>query len=787
MARRSRRTLGMVAAVLLGTIVLAGPAAAGAGALGRTSASDRTDRSTARRVLVFSVPYVSWADVDAADTPNLDRFVRAAGVAGLSTRVDTRETPLGDGYATIGAGTRTVSVDGASAGGLMVEEPFGAATAGETYTQRTGRASGDAIVQTAIVDVVGANAALHYDTEVGALAAALDDAGIGRAVIANGDGEDPDAARSSVDSTPGPARQREAMLGLMDGDGRVPAGRVDPGLLESAPDAPFGVRLDHAAVLDAFRAAWTGRTVTLVEASDLVRVARYRPYVTAAAHDRQLAAALHRSDALFGALMDEVDLRRDEVIVVGPAHAPDGVTLTPLAVRGPGVDPGLLQSATTRRAGFVQIQDVAPTILDALGVDAPSSMEGRPAETETTGGSAADRLDGIRTADAAAQFRDARIGEVYGLLAGAVAVVLGLALVICLHPAGRRGRGIGVFTALWSLGLLVAAFLVRLVPLHEAGVAAFYVALLGVGAAVAALGCLVGRRRPLDGLLFGLLSIVVVLTVDALRGAPLVLNSVLGYSPTVAGRFAGFGNPAYAAYSAAALCGSVLLAHRLGGRRGHVVAGIVLAVAVLVDVAPMWGSDVGGILSMVPAYGVVMLLLLGRRIRVRTVVIGVVTVGLVGVLAALVDFARPAADRTHLGRLVEQVRDNGPGELWSVMTRKLDANLATLGTNILGLVLLIAVIGFVVLWRRDRARLHAVFARVPEWRAACVGFAVLAVLGFALNDSGMTVPGIMLVVFVAAWVHLLLTTEVPGSDPSARDAAPLDAPLEQRPAVGASS
>ena len=786
MARRSVRVVGpVVAVVLLGTIVLAGPAAVGAGARG---AVDGSDGPAARRVLVFSVPYVSWADLDRADLPNLDRFVRAAGVAGLSTRVDARETPLGDGYATIGAGTRTVSADGAPGGGLMADEQFGAATAGDAFTQRTGRLPRDAIVQTAIVDLLDTNAALHYDSEVGALAGALDAAGIGRAVIANGDGEEPDAARSSTSSTPGPARRREAVLGVMDQHGRVLAGRVDPGLLEAAADAPFGVRLDEAAVLDAFRESWAGRTVTLVEASDLVRIARYRPYVTAAGHDRQLAAGLRRTDALLGALLDEVDLRRDQVMVVGPAHAPGEVTLTPLAVRGPGVEPGLLQSATTRRAGFVQIHDIAPTILAALGVDAPSSMEGRPAVTEETGGSAAERLDGIRTADAAAQFRDARIGEVYGLLAGAVAVLLGVALVVCLHPAGGRWRGIGVFAGLWSLGLLVAAFLVRLGPLHEAGVTAFYVALLAVGAALASLGVLVGWRRPLDGLLFGLLSIVVVLTLDALRGAPLVLNSVLGYSPTVAGRFAGFGNPAYAAYSAAALCGAVLLAHRLGGRRGHVVAGIVLSVAVLVDVAPMWGSDVGGILSMVPAYGITMVLLLGRRVRLRTVAIGVLAVGVVGGLAALGDFARPAADRTHLGRLVEQVRDDGPGELWSVMTRKLDANLATLGTNILGLVLLLAVVAFVLLWRRDRSRLEAVFARVPEWRAACVGFIVLAVLGFALNDSGTTVPGIMLVVFVAAWAHLLITTEAPGSAPSlADDGMPLEAPLVGRPTVGASS
>jgi hypothetical protein len=556
----------------------------------------------------------------------------------------------------------------------------------------------------------------------------------------------------------------------MDRTGQVPSGRVDPGLLAPDPAAPFGVRLDESSVLDSFASAWTGRAVVLVEASDLVRTARYEPYTTDNEHRRQLAAALRRTDRLFAALLEQVDLDRDVVMVVGPAHAPDGVTLTPLAVRGPGFVPGLLDSPTTRRAGFVQIQDVAPTVLAALGVDAPTSMEGRPAQVAETGGSTADRLELIRDEDAAAQFRDARIGEVYGLLAGAVAVILAAGLVACWSPRARRWRGAAVFLALWGLGLISAAFLVRLAPLHEAGVGAFYAALLGVGAAVGGACALIGRRRPLDGLLAGLLLIVVVLSLDALRGAPLVLNSVLGYSPTVAGRFAGFGNPAYAAFSAAALAGAALLAHRLGGRRGVMAAGALLGAAVVIDVAPMWGSDVGGILSMVPAYAVAMVVLTGRRVRLRTLVGAGVAVVAVGVTAALVDFARPAADRTHLGRLVERVRDNGIGEGWSVVERKLSANLSSLGTNILGLVLLVAVVGAVLLWRRDRARLGAIFARVPEWRAACVGFGVLAVLGFALNDSGMTVPGIMLVVFVCAWVHLLVTTdaEPPPAVPDAR-------------------
>jgi hypothetical protein len=73
----------------------------------------------------------------------------------------------------------------------------------------------------------------------------------------------------------------------------------------------------------------------------------------------------------------------------------------------------------------------------------------------------------------------------------------------------------------------------------------------------------------------------------------------------------------------------------------------------------------------------------------------------------------------------------------------------------------------------------ALVTRIPEWRAACIGFAVLAVLGFALNDSGITVPGIMLVVFVSAWVRLLVAY-APHDDgdepapPDDSDAAPDD-------------
>ena len=589
---------------------------------------------------MFSLPNVSWADLGRQPLPNLDRFIDRAAIAGLSTRSDARTTTLADGYATIGAGTRSVGVPGLEGDGLMTDERFGPSTAGEVFTQRTGQEPRGTIVNVGIVPITDANERLHYDSEIGAMADALRDAGFELGVVANADGEEPDAARTDLDATPGPARQRPAVLGLMDSKGEVAAGQVDRGLLVNDPSAPFGVRLDESAVVDAFDAAWTGRSVVLVEASDLARADRYRPYADAPAQARQQRDALRRADQLFGELLSRVDLDRDLVMVVGPAHSTEGVTLTPLAVRGPGYAPGFLESATTRRDGFVQIQDIAPTVLHAVGVDAPTSMEGRPAEVGGTGGSASDRREHIERADAAAQFRDARIGEVYGLLVAVSALGVALVFLTFGFPSVRAWRMLASFAAFATLGLIPAVFLARIFPLHDSGVGAYHGFLIAVALALGGIYAWIGRRRPLDGLIVALLAIVVLLTIDALRGAPLVLNSTLGYSPTVAGRFAGFGNPAYAAYATAALLGAVLLAHRLGGRRGFWWAAGILGVAVVIDVAPMWGADVGGILSMVPAYGVTLVMLRGARVRVRTVIVGLGVVAAVGLTAALVDFAR---------------------------------------------------------------------------------------------------------------------------------------------------
>ena len=96
------------------------------------------------------------------------------------------------------------------------------------------------------------------------------------------------------------------------------------------------------------------------------------------------------------------------------------------------------------------------------------------------------------------------------------------------------------------------------------------------------------------------------LVVDMLIGAPLQLNAVFGYSPTVGGPLRRDGQPRYGQLfpGGRASCSAGSCSRRLPGPALATVRLLaVLVVAILIDGMPMWGSDVGGVLAFVPAVG----------------------------------------------------------------------------------------------------------------------------------------------------------------------------------------
>ena len=331
----------------------------------------------------------------------------------------------------------------------------------------------------------------------------------------------------------------------------------------------------------------------------------------------------------------------------------------------------------------------------------------------------ADRVDHLVQVDAAPRFRENL------LVPTTLAVVLVLALVVAalvVGLAGGRGRG-GAPSSPSSRWPISPRCRRRTWPgrslLEDLGLGFYWSFVVGVAVAVAAAAWWLGRRsrRPWLALVAVLAVDVAILVGDVVTGSRLHLSAAFGYSPT--------GN------SSALRHQQLLLRPALGRRlppgRGADVApagpgrhrAMALMVGVLVVLGvPTWGSDVGGIIAFTPTVLVFAALLTGLRPKVRSSLLVAATVAAV-IAFGLVDLARPAPERAHLGRLFERVGDEGVGPLFSIVQRKFAANLRVTTSSFWVAAVPIAVGTWAFLrWWRGGSTMTLLHERIPSLHAA---------------------------------------------------------------------
>jgi hypothetical protein len=770
-------------AVALAVVLLA--LVSGAAGAGAATAAGPPGSMTPRRVLVVTLPRVTWSNLDATATPNLTRFLSRAAVASMSTRTVGPRTDPSGAYLTIGAGNRADSLDPLTAGQAAdVGETTVSGPAADVYARRTGiRPTGEVVVLS-IAEQVARNESLLYGSVPGSMGSALARAGHRTAVVGNAD-------QSLEDGT-----HREVALGAMLRNGQVRAGQVGSSLLVADEAAPFGVRTDPAAVRSSVDASWATADVQLVEMSDLERAEQARAQSTPAQGNAQFRRALQRSDTLFGQLLGSVDPARDLVMVVGPTAPLSAEQLTVFGMRGPGISAGWARSPTTRRAGFMTLTDIAPTILERLGIDRPSSMNDTPSDSVATSAGLGERVDAMARDNDRALLRDEATGPI------TVAFIVLLVILLLLVGACVSARPSWATWLRWCCLLVLATptatYLSGLLPYGPFVTVTFGLVILAIAAVLATLAWPSARWDEILPPVVVCAFAVVVLGLDIVTGGGLQLNTVFGYSPIVAGRFAGYGNQAFSILTISALI-IVTAGWEVSRRRrpdssdvGRIVATVVFFVVVVVlDGAPNFGADVGGVLASVPAFAICTLLLSGRRIRARLVaLLAAVTVGVLGVFA-LIDLSRPVESRTHLGRFAAKLAN---GDALVILERKLDANISILTSTIWTVVIPVALVFIAYLTWRPNRMLRRINERHWSFRAFGISGLTLGVLAWAVNDSGVSIPALMLTVAIPYTAYLALQTlasegrsvtdtVAPGTDPL--DAGTDDAEVVDPVAVGA--
>jgi hypothetical protein len=481
------------------------------------------------------------------------------------------------------------------------------------------------------------------------------------------------------------------------------------------------------------------------------------------------AAAARRIDAELAVQLAAVPASTMTIVAGTSDGRSGGPHLHVVVIHGPGWRHVELSSPTTR-SQFVQLIDLAPTVLARLGLATPKAMIGRGVYDSTRAAQSASAYVDADRHDQAARRVDGSIRTAFG-----VAAMVVLALVVLAW--WRRSQGVhrlAVWLSRWAIGLPIASYLLQLVPWWRPNLGWYPVLLAAVMLVIAGLTTLAIRRGIWLGVIAVPALIAAVLTVDQLLGAPLQRSAPLGNLALVAGRFHGMGNIAFACLCGAALLGAGILGGQLRERdrrnAGLLLALAVCGVVVIVDAAPKWGDDFGGVLAMPPCVVLLLALLAQIRVTVKRVVLTVIGVVLVGVALSAADYARPAGDRTQIGNFAGEVLHGGAGR---TLRRKLYSDVHSFGN--------VAVTGSVLLLLLAVIACHEqagiILRRVAGLREAAFAVALLAAVGTADNDSGVVVAEFALVTCLLAVVGAGLTDPV--SD-VASGRAPLPPPAARR-------
>ncbi|GAA0965997.1 hypothetical protein [Actinocorallia libanotica] len=647
----------------------------------------------ASRVVVVGVPGLQWSDLSAEGTPALWRLTGDGAAAALSVRTTTTRTCPVDGWLTVSAGQRARLANGSCA----LPPPPATAEGGATVPGWG--------------EIVTDNAGTAYGAKAGLLGDAVRRAG-------------------GCTQAVGPG----GAFAAADGQGRVDR-----------------YAADENAVTD-----WAACALTVVDVDDVSRA-----YVKAGVDSSGAQAQVSAEDRARAVTADDARIAR----VVGALPAGTTVLIAGLADTTPtphlhvalgagGFERGYLTSAATRRDGLVTLTDLTATVLAELGIERPSGAVGSAWRSAPSADPAAAKVEALHDQDLAAQ-AVRKLSSGFFIVLFSVQLLLYGYAALALRRSGARDRDRRRILGWTRIGALAgaatpaAAYLAGMLPWWRASSPGtmLVVCVAGLAALITALALAGPWRRSITGpglVIAGLTALV--LGLDVISGSSLQINTFMGYTALVAGRFYGFGNMAFALFATASILTAAWLAEPLlrAGRRKAALAVVVAIglVAVVVDGLPGWGSDFGGVVAILVGTGTLALLLSGRRISV-------VRLGLLGLLGAVVVLGMSYADSrraepTHLGQFWRQL---AAGEGWSVVTRKFGAMLGSLGhleytlAVIGGLLFLFLVLARPSAWRTPI--LASAYRRTPTLRPALLAVLTVALIGMLMNDSGVVIPALV--------------------------------------------
>ena len=415
-------------------------------------------------------------------------------------------------------------------------------------------------------------------------------------------------------------------------------------------------------------------------------------------------------------------LRDPGQLVIAQQTPPDGaiLPLLPMGIAGLGGPPSGITSDSTNMPNLVAGIDIAPTVLDHLGLETPEDMKGRVMRSE-----------GERQPEELTPFRD-RLDEL-GPRRTPALTSIAMGWLIILLAAGAIGgaartklpvRRLGGLAILWiPTVILIPAALGN--PSREAEYFIMAIGCLG-------LGWLSDRlvpwpRAPLVPAAVGLTAI----TIDLALGSDLITRTILGPNPGYGSRFYGVGNELKSGIMVLLLAG--LAAYMTGRPKSRKAALIVLGAGFVLCVilgSGRLGAGVGAAIIVASATAVAAMMMLPGGITRKRLAILIVSPVLGLIFLGGLD-ALTAGGQGHLSNSVLSL--DSFGSFAEIVERRSTLAWQQLWKGNMPVITLTCLLaaGYAI----KNREMFKPFAG-PIWPAALVGGLVGGLIGSVTEDSG---------------------------------------------------
>lgn len=693
-----------------------------------------------RRAIILIADGIAPTDFFDPGLPNIASLARRGAVGLMNTTV-SGQWHVSSGYVTLGAGSRA---RGSDLAGLAFEatERYRGQPAAEVFSRNTGREPGpDLIFHLGATALDRENAGEDHPVSPGLLGLALQEAGKKAAVLGNADDYD--------------QYRRYAVTVAMEPSGRVAGGLVGRETLLADPRAPSGVRTDWEVIRRGFSALDPEISLVVIEAGDTSRIELNRPFMLDTAAETQVGLALRRLDEFLGWLVAGLDPERDLLVVLSP-NPPEraramGEVLTPVFAVGPEFRPGLLTSGTTRRPGLVANIDIAPTVLEHLGLAVPQAMAGRAVASVA----AAEPLGALRSL---ARWSAAVIAWRMPLIK--TYVILEIALVVAAVGVLLLRLPVLAYFRPLVLSLTVVPLAFLLLPLTPAaGVLQSFLWLAGIAALLTIAALRLGKRHGLDPFIIICFGTTATIVGDVLSGGFLLGNSPLGYSVAAGARFYGIGNEYMGILIGATLVGSTAILDRwCRGRRGVMVGvGVLYVLVIAILAAPQMGANFGGAVAATIGLGYTYFRLWRQRWGwLEMATLGAMVAGVAGLILVLDAIMSGAGRETHVLRAARELATGGLPALGEIASRKAAMNVKLIRYTFWSRVFLTTLGSFALLVHRPLGLFSRVVRQYPDLGTGFSGVLVASVVALVANDSGVVAAATTMVYATATLLYLLV-------------------------------